>query len=166
MDNSAHRSRSSREIRRLILLYLTILEVDAVLRELNPLPNTSIHQSSLESTLTQQLALTAAQAADDRKGGDVTILHVSEVSYLADYFVIVTGFSRTQVRAIAQAVEAAVEANWERQPLRREGQSESSWVVLDYGEMIVHVLLPELREYYNLEAFWGHAERIHFSSGS
>jgi ribosome-associated protein len=57
--------------------------------------------------LSQQLALTLAQAADDRKGGDILVLDVQEVSYLSDYFVIVTGFSRTQVRAIADAMQKA-----------------------------------------------------------
>lgn len=112
----------------------------------------------------EQLALTIAQAADDRKGEDIVLLRVSEVSSLADYFVIVTGFSKTQVRAIAQAIEAAVEQRWQRLPLRKEGQAESTWVLLDYGEVIVHTLMPQEREFYNLEAFWAHAEQVDFSS--
>ncbi len=112
---------------------------------------------------TQQFALAIAQVADDRKGGDILVLRVAEVSYLADYFVIVTGFSRAQVRAIAEAIEAMSTTQWQRQPLRREGQSESSWIVLDYGDVITHILLPREREYYNLEAFWGHAERLPLS---
>ena len=90
-------------------------------------------------------------------------LRVSEVCYLADYFAIVTGFSNVQVRAISQAIADQVEAEWERLPLRIEGQSDASWVVMDYGDVIVHILKPQEREFYNLEAFWGHAERIDFS---
>lgn len=107
-----------------------------------------------------------AQVADDRKGGDILILRVGEVSYLADYFVIITGFSRTQVRAIAEAIETATAEQWQRYPLRREGKTESSWVVLDYGDVIVHILLPRERDYYNLEAFWGHAEQVPFSASA
>jgi|SRR6478672_778553 ribosome-associated protein len=110
------------------------------------------------------LALAAASAADDRKGGDIVLLRVAEVSYLADYFVMITGLSRVQLRAIAQAVQAKVETDCQRQPLRIEGQAEGSWVVLDYGDIIVHIMLPQEREFYNLEAFWGHAERINFAA--
>ncbi len=113
--------------------------------------------------VTRPLALTIARAAEDRKGNDIVLLRVSEVCYLADYFVIVTGFSNVQVRAISQAIADQVEEEWQRLPLRIEGQSDASWVVLDYGDAIVHVLKPQEREFYNLEAFWGHAERIDFS---
>ncbi|XZO04345.1 MAG: ribosome silencing factor [Microcoleus sp.] len=112
---------------------------------------------------TRPLALTIARAAEDRKGDDIVLLRVSEVCYLADYFAIVTGFSNVQVRAISQAIADQVEAEWERLPLRIEGQSDASWVVMDYGDAIVHILKPQEREFYNLEAFWGHAERIDFS---
>lgn len=112
---------------------------------------------------TRPLALTIARAAEDRKGNDIVLLRVSEVCYLADYFVIVTGFSNVQVRAISQAIADQVEEEWARLPLRTEGQSDASWVVIDYGDAIVHILKPQEREFYNLEAFWGHAERIDFS---
>lgn len=115
------------------------------------------HDSSLE------LAITAAQAADERKGGDITVLSVANVSYLTDYFVIVTGFSKAQVRAIARSVEDKVEETLQRLPVRTEGQAEASWVLQDYGDVIIHVLMPQEREFYNLEAFWGHAERIEFA---
>ncbi|WP_017316924.1 ribosome silencing factor [Mastigocladopsis repens] len=109
-----------------------------------------------------KIALTIAEAASDRKAGDILLLRVADVSYLADYFVVLTGYSRVQVRAIAEAIEEKVKTEWQRRPLRVEGKSEASWVVQDYGEIIVHVMLPKEREFYNLEAFWGHAERIEF----
>lgn len=112
---------------------------------------------------TRPLALTIAQAAEDRKGDNILLLRVSEVCHLADYFVIITGFSNVQVRAISQAIADQVEEEWQRLPLRIEGQSDASWVVMDYGDAIVHILKPQEREFYNLEAFWGHAERINFS---
>ncbi len=112
------------------------------------------------------LALAIAEAADDRKAGDITILQTGDISYLADYFVIVTGFSNVQVRAIANSIEGAIEDNFDRQPLRTEGMSEGRWVLKDYGDVIVHIFMPSDREYYDLEAFWGHAERIEFQPTS
>ncbi|WP_396426457.1 ribosome silencing factor [Leptolyngbya sp. FACHB-261] len=111
-----------------------------------------------------QLAMTIAEAADDRKGGDVVLLRVGEVSVLADYFVLVTGFSKTQVRAIAGSIEDKVLEQWQRRPVRLEGQSEGTWLLQDYGEVIVHIMMPQEREFYDLEAFWGHAPRLVFSS--
>lgn len=118
--------------------------------------------SSDKQDSSRQLAITIAQAAEDRKGGDIILLHVAEVSYLADYFVIVTGFSKAQVRAISQSIEARVKEQLHRSPLRQEGQAEGSWVLQDYGDVIVHILMPHERDYYNLEAFWVHAEKVDF----
>ncbi|MCH9054557.1 ribosome silencing factor [Synechococcus sp. PCC 6716] len=109
-----------------------------------------------------RLAWTAAYAADDRKAVDICLLDVTGVSYLTDYFVIVTGLSKTQVRAIYQAVEEAAQTHCQRQPQHTEGQDNCSWVLMDYGDVIVHIQLPKERQYYNLEAFWGHARRIPF----
>jgi ribosome-associated protein len=108
----------------------------------------------------QELALTIVQAASDRKAGDIVVLRVTEVSYLADYFVMATGYSRVQVRAISEAIEDKVEQEWQRRPLRTEGQAEGTWVLQDYGDVMVHIMMPKEREFYNLEAFWGHAERV------
>jgi len=122
--------------------------------------------SSTSPEDSRALALTIARAAEDRKGHEIVLLRVSEVSYLADYFAIVTGFSNVQVRAICAAIADQVEEEWNRLPLRIEGQSDASWIVMDYGDAIVHILKPQEREFYNLEAFWGHAERINFSTAS
>jgi ribosome-associated protein len=108
------------------------------------------------------LARQAAEACDDRKAVDIRLIRVDEVSSLADWFVISSGLSDVQVRAIARSVEDKIEAETGRLPLRREGQSEGRWVLLDYGEVIVHVLLPEERSYYDLESFWGHGEQVRY----
>lgn len=112
----------------------------------------------------RELAITIAQAASDRKAGDIVILRVAEVSYLADYFVMVTGYSRVQVRAIAGAIQQKLEQEWQQRPLRTEGQADGTWVLQDYGDVMVHIMMPKEREFYNLEAFWGHAERIEFTA--
>jgi ribosome-associated protein len=110
-----------------------------------------------------KLALTIAQAADDRKGSNIVLLHVADVSYLADYFVVITGFSNVQVRAIARSVEDQVQKEWQQLPLRIEGQTDGNWVLIDYGDVITHIFMPKEREFYNLEAFWGHTEQVKFS---
>ncbi|UNU23868.1 ribosome silencing factor [Microcoleus vaginatus] len=132
---------------------------------------TQLEYSRAQSTATDStspdeargLIMTVAQAADDRKAVDIVLLRVAEVCYLADYFAIITGFSNVQVRAISQAIADQVEEEWQRLPLRTQGLSDASWVVMDYGDAIIHILKPQEREFYNLEAFWGHAERIDFS---
>lgn len=116
----------------------------------------------LSADQVRQLAFTIAEAADDRKGADISILDVGEVSYLADYFVVVTGFSQVQVRAIARGIEDKVQEVWNIAPLRTEGKAEGSWVLHDYGDVIVHIFMPQERQYYNLEAFWGHAQHLEF----
>lgn len=112
---------------------------------------------------TTQLALTIAQAADERKGRDILLLRVTELSYLADYFVLVTGYSGAQVRAIARGIQDQVSAQWQTQPRHQEGSAEGGWVLQDYGDVIVHIFLPKEREFYDLERFWAHAERLAFS---
>ena len=115
---------------------------------------------------TKELALKIARAAEEKKAADIVLLDVSDVSYLADYFVIITGFSRTQLNAIAESIEECLEADYSLQPTRVSGKKEGGWIVQDYGDVIVHTFLPEEREYYNLEAFWGHAERQEISQPS
>ena len=112
----------------------------------------------------KELALQIADAAEDKKAQDIVLLNVSEVSYLADYFVIITGFSGTQLKAIAESIDERIETKYNRLPIRVSGKREGNWIVLDYEDVIAHIFLPEEREYYNLEAFWGHAERIEYTS--
>jgi ribosome-associated protein len=111
---------------------------------------------------TEAMARLAAEACEDRKAVDIRLIRVDTVSSLADWFVICSGLSDVQVRAIARSVEDKLEQSLDRLPLRREGQREGHWVLLDYGEVIVHVLTPAEREYYDLEAFWGHGEQVRY----
>jgi ribosome-associated protein len=128
----------------------------------NPFPNLSTLKTTQppSDAATKNLVEKIAQAADDRKAADIVILKVTDVSYLTDYFVIATGFSKAQVKAISDAIEEKVDKECHRFPLRVEGKIESNWILHDYGDVIVHIFLPQEREFYNLEAFWGHAERI------
>lgn len=93
------------------------------------------------------------EAALDKKGEDVTAIDVSQRTILADTFVIVTGRSKIQTRAIADAIEEAVKAGGA--PVARvEGYADGSWILIDLGNVIVHVFTPEQREFYNLERLW------------
>ena len=110
----------------------------------------------------QKLAEVIAEAADDKKAEEILLLKVAGISFLADYFVIATGFSTTQVKAICDSIEKEVETKYQLLPLRLQGKSEGRWIAIDYGDVIVHIFMPEEREFYNLEAFWGHAECTRF----
>ncbi|MEB3242277.1 MAG: ribosome silencing factor [Cyanobacteriota bacterium] len=118
----------------------------------------------MADSASEALARLAAEACDDRKAVDIRLIRVEDISSLADWFVICSGLSDVQVRAIARSVEDRLEQEAHRLPLRREGQREGRWVLLDYGELIVHVLTPQERHFYDLEAFWGHGEQQRYVS--
>ncbi|KUK83366.1 MAG: Ribosomal silencing factor RsfS [Pelotomaculum thermopropionicum] len=104
----------------------------------------------------------AVQAAEDKKAEDITVLDIREVSIIADYFVICSGRSKTQAQAIAENIQVKMEdAGWFA--LRREGFREGSWVLLDYGDLIVHVFQDAERQFYKLERLWGDARVIETS---
>ncbi|MCP3998074.1 MAG: ribosome silencing factor [bacterium] len=109
-----------------------------------------------------EAALAAAAAIDDKKGLDVVLLDVSELLVVTDVFVIASGTSNRHVRSLADDAEARLKADLERQPLRREGREYSRWVLLDYGDMVVHVFDQETRDYYELERLWADAPVIEF----
>ena len=123
---------------------------------------TATSETNTRSTehTSQQLAFLAADAADDRKAGDMVLINIGEVSTLADYLLIVTGFSKVQLRAISDSVADRLEEELDRVPLRTEGHNKGGWILIDYGDLIVHILMPELREFYSLEAFWGHGQIV------
>lgn len=104
-------------------------------------------------------ALLAAEAALDKNADDVIILDVAPVLVITDYFVIATGASDTQVKAIADEMEARVEGAG-LQVRGREGEQERRWVLLDFGDLVVHVFQPEMREFYRLEKLYGDVERV------
>ncbi len=111
-----------------------------------------------------KLAEIAAEACDDRKATKIQLIKVEEVSSLADWLVIAGGLSDVQVKAIANSVEEKLEQEANRYPLRKEGLNQGKWALLDYGELIVHILQPEERSYYDLEAFWSNGEIFEFKT--
>jgi len=96
----------------------------------------------------------AAVACDDRKAGDIKLLKVDEVSSIADWILITEGLSDVQVRAIISNVEKTLKEQANLLPLRKEGINEAKWALLDYGDLIINVLQPNERKFYDLESFW------------
>jgi ribosome-associated protein len=104
-------------------------------------------------------ALAAGGGGATKLGADVVILDVRNLIVITDYFVIATGGTERQVRTIVEAVEKALKDSGER-PVRREGQSEGRWVLLDYVDVVVHVFAQEERGYYDLERLWRDAPTL------
>ena len=102
----------------------------------------------------KELALMAARALSDKKGREIQVIEITDITTLADYFVIATGSSNTQINALCGSVEKALKEQANELPLRREGYRDGTWVLLDYGDIVVHVFSPEAREFYSLERLW------------
>lgn len=108
---------------------------------------------------TKEIALVAAKALSDKKGMSIKLLEVTDVTTLAEYFLICTGSSNTQINTLCDAVEEAVEAAGEPL-LHREGHRSGTWVLLDFGSLVVHVFTEETRSFYDLERLWNDATPI------
>ena len=107
----------------------------------------------------KQIAYEVTRCLDSKKGMDIKLLKISKVSSLADYFLICTGTSNTHVKTLCDAAEAAVEEMGESL-LHREGHRGGTWVLLDFGCVVIHVFTNETREFYDLERLWNDATQI------
>ena len=112
----------------------------------------------------KELALIAVKALDEKKGKEISAIEITDLTTLADYFVIATGTSNTQINALCGAVEKALKEQGEETPLRREGYRDGTWVLLDYGCLCVHVFSEEAREFYSLEHLWHDGKPMDLSS--
>lgn len=101
-----------------------------------------------------RLLRTAALAADEKLGSDLVALDVSATLYITDAFLIISAENERQISSIVDAVEEALQKTHGRKPLRREGRGGGDWVLLDFGDIVVHVFSAEQREYYALERLW------------
>ena len=106
--------------------------------------------------MAEALELTAAivKALDKKRGLNIEVLHTTDVTTLADYFVLATGSSNTQINALVDNVEKVITEQAGEEPLHREGYRGGTWVLLDYGCLAVHVFSAEAREFYGLERLW------------
>lgn len=107
----------------------------------------------------KEVAYEVTKALDAKKGIDIKLLRINEVSTLADYFLICTGTSNTHVKTLCDYAEYTLEQLGEPM-LGREGHRGNTWELLDFGSIVVHVFTEEAREFYDLERLWADAERI------
>jgi ribosome-associated protein len=113
----------------------------------------------LTPSISKEKAILCARAVLDRKAGDLVILEVKDLSSFTDYFLICSGNSDRQVQAIASHIEEKLGQKGIR-PLGVEGKREGRWILMDYGDVIVHVFHQPVREFYDLERLWSEAPRV------
>ena len=107
-----------------------------------------------------QLALAAARTAEDNRGEDVAVLDMRGITPEFDYFVLATGNSRRQLHAISEEIDRTLADELKDHRLGIEGYSDSRWILLDYGSVVIHLFDAETRSFYALEELWGEAERM------
>lgn len=123
----------------------------------------TIEQSAPAATsqdFSRECALIAARAADEKKATDILVQDVRELVSITDYFVIVTAANSRQVEAIIDEIEDALREQAHIKPSHTEDSRDGSWSLLDYGDVVVHVFMPEAREYYRLEELWNDAPTL------
>jgi ribosome-associated protein len=108
----------------------------------------------------RELALQCRELADNKKAENTVVLDVRQISTITDYFVIATGTSEPHLRAIVEEVRDRLEEDFGLTPRARDGSLQTSWVVLDYFDVIVHVMRADVREHYDLEGLWSDAPRV------
>ncbi len=117
-------------------------------------------QSSVRLINALERALAAARVAEENRGRDVVVLDMRELTTMFDYFVLASGTSRRQLHAMSEEIDHALEEGLGDRRLGIEGYDESRWILLDYGDVVIHLFEPEMRAYYAIEQLWGHAKRI------
>ena len=112
----------------------------------------------MEKTI-KDIVLMAADAADDKKAEEIEILDVQDLTVIADYFVICSGNSETQVKAIANGIETSLSEE-DIEPQKIAGKENSRWILMDYADIIIHIFHKDEREFYEIERLWADAEKI------
>ena len=108
----------------------------------------------------RELALTAARVAEETRGSDIRILDLRGLTEVVDYFVVATGSSRRQMHAMADEIEKVVKHDLHDRTRGAEGYEEGRWIVLDYGDVMVHLFDAEARGYWDIEQLWSDAQRV------
>ena len=107
----------------------------------------------------KQLLESIISGIQEKKGKNITTIELKGIpGVICDYFVICEGNTPTQVAAIAESVEHIVKVNIQESPIRVQGQQLAEWIGIDYGDVIVHIFIPELRSYYNIDNLWSDAK--------
>ena len=105
-------------------------------------------------------ALVAARVAEENRGRDIVILDLREQTAMFDYFVVVSGASRRQLHAISEEIDRVFQQELGDRRIGLEGYQESHWILMDYGDVVVHLFEPETRSYYAIEDLWADAKRV------
>ena len=113
-----------------------------------------------EDLTSYKMACIIARILDERIANDISILNISNVSSFADYFVICSAQSNTQVKALTENLTDKIKQTFSRLPLGKENDIKNRWNLIDYGDVVVHILHKEERETYAIEKFWNHAYSI------
>jgi ribosome-associated protein len=111
-----------------------------------------------------QLAVAAAQTAEENRGQDIVVLDLRKLTCMFDFFVIATGTSRRQIHAMSEEIDHKLEDELNDERMGIEGYAESRWILLDYGTVVIHLFDKEARDYFALEELWAEAPRIDWSS--
>lgn len=122
-----------------------------------PVVRTSLNSQTSRSL---EFALAAAREAEDNRGQDCIVLDMREQTPAFDYFVIATGTSNRQLRAMSDAIDDVLQKQYGRRRLSREGYEDSHWILLDYGSVVIHLFAANQRDFYRLEELWGGATRV------
>ena len=112
----------------------------------------------------KEIAITCAKIADEKKAQDIVILDVDKISAITDYFVICSAINERQLHAIADDMDKEMK-KLSISKLGMEGYREAKWVLIDYGDFIVHIFEKEIRSYYDLELLWGDAPKVTWQDG-
>ena len=107
-----------------------------------------------------ELACEVAKLLDRKKAADILALEIKDLTTIGDYFVIASAGSTTQVKALADEVEFQMKEKFGMMPLRTEGYNSSSWILVDYGNVVVHVFTKDTREFYDLERLWADGTKV------
>lgn len=121
-------------------------------------------QTSTSPGRSFELARAAAYSAEDNRGQNVTVLDLRDQTSIFDYFVIATGTSQRQLRAMSDAIDDVLQKQFGHSRLGTEGYQDSKWILLDYGSVIVHLFDDTSRDYYRLEELWGGAKAVDWKS--
>lgn len=108
----------------------------------------------------RELAYAVSEILDETKGEDIVILFLGEVCSFTDFFVICNGGSERTLNALADAVKSKIKKRYELRAMKVEGDAQSGWILLDYGDVILHLFSPELRDYYRLEELWREGQML------
>ena len=111
----------------------------------------------MENITSEKFASVIARILDDNKALDIVILNVENVCSLSDFFIIATGSSTPHIRALTENVRKKIKDIFKRLPLGEESERMSKWNLLDYGEVVIHIMNQEQRDTYKIEKFWSHA---------